>query len=75
MKHQLKCCLCNSPGYAIKKVWYREHLLLAVRPNVRSGPRPWVCRRCLKKNSKLTDEDFLKLINKAILQTKEKHES
>lgn len=68
MRRQLKCCLCKTYGYGHQRGWSAEVLVLAVDPNVRSGPKPWICRNCIKLNSKLSDENFLELIRKAIQQ-------
>lgn len=63
MKHDLKCSLCDIPGYGNYRVWYKQVLLLAVQPNLRGSPKRWVCRKCIWKNRKLSDEDFIKLFN------------
>ena len=68
MRKYLACLLCIKHGYSYQHGYYGDVLLLAVDPNRRSGPKPWVCRKCIKKHSKLTDREFLELINKAIQQ-------
>lgn len=64
MKHELHCYFCKTPGYGNFRTWYKQILLLAVHPNLRGQEKIWVCRKCIWKNRKLEDEEFLKLFPK-----------
>jgi len=70
MKHRLKCSLCPTVGYGNNRTRWKEVLLLAVQPNLRGQPKKWVCRKCIRKHWKLSDEDFLEVFTTAAKKIK-----